>query len=710
MKNSVLLFWKKTIQPWKGVKQENKKEKAVLFSLISVSLLFILPLGYLLSFDPLQKNILALLFPVCLFTFFLNKTRYYKFSAYVLLLALFFPPFVIIIHNQITNPFILIGWLSWTLLSLILSSVLTDFFFTLGVWAGSLLVSLSLPLFISELGFAATLNAMQNIFLLGLIILLKSYIRKKDQQRIEKQNLLLKKEIISHKETLQTLKDSETRNTLSHMFARIDTFELNISSQELFFPEQFKEILGKEFDTSEMFLRDYYTFFHSQDIDLFKKSLDACIHSQQPLNVTYRISSPATNNIIWLNMAGDIVRDENNTPLYLLGVIQDITEKKIFEKDLLDARIEAERANQAKSIFISNMSHELRTPLNAILGFSQLMEMELDPQSENKSMLNEIHKAGSHLLDLINDILDLSKIEAGKVSISLKSIDPVQAIESAINMTNNLAFQNKITIYNKADNHSLKIMTDPVRLKQILVNFISNGIKYNNPGGKVEISTEASDHLFKIIIKDNGLGIKQEMQKDLFQPFNRLGRESGGIEGTGIGLALTKKLAELMNGKIGFNSSPGNGSTFWVEMTIDRKQKEANRQPDNNNLPGNGAIFCIDDNITNIKLLKDALCINPEISLSVFTSRAEGLAAAIATPPDLVIIGISDSAGLDTLSQLGQNAATTNIPVIALSANLSKEEIATELVTHFFPLPLDLHEFMRTVKTELQQQKTRSSW
>lgn len=252
-------------------------------------------------------------------------------------------------------------------------------------------------------------------------------------------------------------------------------------------------------------------------------------------------------------------------------LLRDMTERQQYEQMLINARDEAESASRAKSEFLSSMSHELRTPLNAILGFSQLLEMTLQ-EEEDRASVQQILVAGEHLLALINDILDLSKIEAGHFQMEREAVDVEALVRECIELTRPLAEKSNIAVSSDCpDDSSPVLSTDRRRLKQILINLLSNAIKYNRVDGSVTVATEQiPDKQLRITISDTGMGMTAEQQSSIFQPFERAGVDHiSGIEGTGIGLAVTQKLLHLMGGEIGLTSVPDEGSSFWIMLPLD---------------------------------------------------------------------------------------------------------------------------------------------
>ena len=259
-----------------------------------------------------------------------------------------------------------------------------------------------------------------------------------------------------------------------------------------------------------------------------------------------------------------------NGHLVVQGIVRDITLRKQSEQQIIRAKEEAERANQAKSLFLSNMSHELRTPMNAILGFGQLLEIDDTLTASQKDYIEEILKASHHLLTLINEILDLAKVESGKLELSLAPVDLSGVINETIVLMNAVAVKRSVTLHQKPCN-GINVMADATRLKQALLNLISNGIKYNKPDGNVTIAVKPHDDgCVSIDITDTGIGIPPERMNELFQPFNRLEAEGSTIEGTGIGLSLTSNIIEAMHGHLSVTSEPGSGSTFSIILPVAR--------------------------------------------------------------------------------------------------------------------------------------------
>jgi PAS domain S-box-containing protein len=282
---------------------------------------------------------------------------------------------------------------------------------------------------------------------------------------------------------------------------------------------------------------------------------------------TVRVRKDGTR--VDLSLTISPVRDGTGTIIGASGIGRDITEKKRVEAALWRAKLDAEQASQAKNEFLSRMSHELRTPLNAILGFAQLLEMDsLDPSQ--REGVEHILRAGRHLLELINEVLDIARIEAGKLTISLQPLSLKAIVGETLELITPLAAKANVRLDVDATNEPARyILADSQRIRQVLLNLLSNAIKYNHRGGTVTLSYEdTADGRLRVNVKDTGPGIARNRMAKLFLPFERLGAEQTDIEGSGLGLALCKRLMEAMRGRLGVNSTVGLGSTFWVELPL----------------------------------------------------------------------------------------------------------------------------------------------
>ena len=385
------------------------------------------------------------------------------------------------------------------------------------------------------------------------------------------------------------------------------------------------------------------------------------------------------------------------------------------EDELIKARRLAEDANHAKSDFLSKMSHELRTPLNAILGFSQVMELdEQIMNGPNADSLQEIKNAGEHLLTLINEVLDLTKIEAGQIDVHMENICLCEVLRECRALIVPLAKKRNIRLVDdKHDDDDIYIYADRTLLKQVLLNLLSNAIKYNVDGGKIYIHFEMTDNRIAIRIADTGLGIREDKQQYLFQPFNRLGAESSNIEGTGIGLVITKHLVNLMDGVISYQSEQGKGTEFQVDFPLGfASYNTANEDSltvlDLSTQVTGFQLLYIEDNEPNIRLVKSILSRWPQIQIDVAGSAEEGFDHIKANKPDVILMDINlpGISGLEAVQHLKADAELRSIPVIALSANAMKESIRAGLDAGFeryLTKPLKMIEFLNVLGQVVKQ-------
>ncbi len=380
---------------------------------------------------------------------------------------------------------------------------------------------------------------------------------------------------------------------------------------------------------------------------------------------------------------------------------------------LRQAKEDAEQANQAKSAFLSSMSHELRTPLNAILGFAQLLETQADQDA--RQYVQHIESAGWHLLELINEVLDLARIESGNINFSREKIGLRSLVDECLALVASQATRLDISLSRAPIPDDAALQADSTRLRQVLLNFLSNAIKYNRHGGSVHVALgrgEALPNSWRITVSDSGKGLSPEQQEQLFQPFNRLGAEHSGIEGTGIGLAISKRLIELMGGQVGVASQPGSGSTFWLELPqasalhshADRQVAPATLQP----VELQHSVLCVEDNPTNLFLVSQVLKKIPGLTLMTASTGTEGMEIAKRSQPDLMILDINlpDMTGYQLLKTLRNLPETRHIPAIALSANAMPSDIERGMKAGFaeyLPKPIRVREFLNTISGQLRQ-------
>ena len=408
----------------------------------------------------------------------------------------------------------------------------------------------------------------------------------------------------------------------------------------------------------------------------------------------------------------------------VFAAARDITERKLLDQVLQENNVElqiamsaAEKANLAKSEFLSSMSHELRTPLSAILGFAQLIESGTPPPSPTqKRSVDQILLAGWYLLNLINEILDLALIESGKLSLSPELVSLAAVMHECEDMIEPQAQKRDITMVFPDRELPYFIKTDRTRIKQILINLLSNAIKYNRRGGKVVVKCiKVPPGRIRICVEDTGQGLSPEKIAQLFQPFNRLGQEAHSEEGTGIGLVMTKRLVELMGGVIGVESTVGEGSVFWIEtnLTDERQTHTDNAEfqlaaplqlPVGSRLR---TLLYVEDNPANLMLVETLIDRRPDLRLLTAVDGYSGIEIARTSMPDVILMDINlpGISGIKALRILNDDPATAHIPVVALSANAMPRDIKKGLDAGFFKYltkPLKINEFMETLDEVLK--------
>jgi len=391
----------------------------------------------------------------------------------------------------------------------------------------------------------------------------------------------------------------------------------------------------------------------------------------------------------------------------------EVTERERLTVALRRSKEEAEKANRAKSEFLSRMSHELRTPLNAILGFAQLLEMSALDRDKREAVA-QILKAGQHLLGLINEVLEISRIEAGRLSLSPEPVLISSAIQETLDLLTPMAVRRNILLRDEGGKERRRyVMADQQRLKQVLLNLVSNAIKYNGDDGTVTIASEEIDgSRLKIKVRDTGPGIKPESLPKLFTPFERLGAEQTGVEGTGLGLALSKRLLEMMGGSIGVENNPDRGATFWMELPLVQDPvtelqtampvaatpvRPAQQQRQR-------IVLYVEDNLSNITLIEHIIVHRPHVKLVAAMQGRLGLDLAREHRPDLILLDLHlpDISGEDVLYALRQEPALQNTPIIVISADATRgriERLQSMGVLDYLPKPLDIKRFLQLLDT-----------
>jgi len=386
--------------------------------------------------------------------------------------------------------------------------------------------------------------------------------------------------------------------------------------------------------------------------------------------------------------------------------------------ELKEARATADHANQAKSDFLASMSHELRSPLNAILGFAQLLESDTPPPTpDQKESLTRILKAGWHLLGLINEVLDLAKVESRQVSLTREPLSLGEVMIECEDMVRSQAEPHGIHLLFPSSIPKAFVLADRTRVKQVLLNLLSNAIKYNREDGTVKFDCAlGSEGFTRVSIRDSGYGLRPDQVGDLFQAFNRLGQEAGGVEGTGIGLVVTKQLVELMGGRVGVESTVGVGSNFWFELPsaagpanrIETAESAPTGLPRQHRWVGKRRILYVENNPANLALVAQVLARRPNIQLLSATTGNRALELAHQSHPDMILMDINlpGISGLETLRRLRLDPSTAATPVMAISANAMPQAIETGLAAGFccyLTQPIDIRELMESIDQTLEK-------
>jgi signal transduction histidine kinase/ActR/RegA family two-component response regulator len=411
------------------------------------------------------------------------------------------------------------------------------------------------------------------------------------------------------------------------------------------------------------------------------------------------------------------LRDDYGTIIGYLLIGTDNSVRKQVESDLTNAKATAEKASLAKSTFLSQMSHELRTPLNAILGFAQVMESGSPlPTPSQKRSLDQILKAGWYLLELINEILDLARIESGKLTLSREPVSLNQVMLECQAMIKPQAQRRGIGMEFPRFDAPYFVLADRTRVKQVLINLLFNAIKYNKPGGTVVVDCIASPpNSIRISVRDTGEGLPPEKLAQLFQPFNRLGKEAGIEEGTGIGLVLAKRLVESMGGIIGVDSTVGMGTMFWVELILCAPPQLADGgaesatfyRPSAKTGAALRTLLYIEDNPANLQLVEELITRRPDLRLLSAADGNLGIELAREFMPEVILMDVNLPGinGIDVMKILRADPATAHIPIMAISANVIPSNIKKGLEAGFFRYltkPIVVNEFMDALGIALE--------
>jgi len=525
-------------------------------------------------------------------------------------------------------------------------------------------------------------------------------------------------DITELKEVEAALRESEARQVRILQAVNDGIWEWYADSGGFHFSARCWELLGYDeqddvITQGENRLKVWRSHIYPEDLPKFDRALSDHVKGKGVFDIEYRVYSKQ-GDLRWIRARGRIDLDEQGKPFRMSGTNMDITDIKRAEERVLQAKEAAEKASRAKSEFLSSMSHELRTPLNAILGYAQLFEYDGNLNEVQLDNLREIRSAGEHLLQLINDVLDLAKIESGKMTVSLEPVLVSRVVAECFTIIQPQADARGVKLYGTFNNlESTYVVADNVRLKQALINLLSNGVKYNKIGGEVELYMKQLDkQTLRIGVRDTGRGIALSRHSEVFQPFNRLNAENSKIEGSGVGLVITKQLIEMMQGKLDFSSREGEGSDFWIDLPLSNEWNQDLLKTSSPSISRDGPVemrverqcklLYVEDNPSNVRLLQQIFSRYPQFELDIAEEAFLGIYKARSGKPDVIILDINlpGMDGYETLSVLKRDAVTASIPVIGLSANAMPYDIERGRRAGFYDYltkPVDINRLIQTL-------------
>ncbi|MGH2750990.1 MAG: hybrid sensor histidine kinase/response regulator [Actinomycetota bacterium] len=458
---------------------------------------------------------------------------------------------------------------------------------------------------------------------------------------------------------------------------------------------------------------------HVEDRSWYRRGLESLKHGEQT-EAEYRFLRP-DESPMWLHCIEHAERDGSGSLTGTLGYATDVTDRmtvlavlrgahaemQSLNQELIEARDAADAANRAKSEFLSGMSHEVRTPLNAILGFAQLLEMANLADDEREG-IGEILEGGRHILSLVDEVLDIARIEAGNLSLSIEPVALGEICEECLALVRPLAATHDVRLAQPPPDAGWFVMADRQRMKQVLLNLLGNAIKYNRPDGSVKLRITEDDRAVTVGVEDTGVGIAHHKMEALFKPFERLGAERTEIEGTGLGLALSRRLVEAMEGRITVASKPGEGSVFSVRLRpavkpLRASQRDLDRPEDFEfvDLPPRTIIY-VEDNLSNLKLVEHILERRPRVTLHAAIQGRRGLDLIRRHRPDLVLLDLNlgDTHGAQVLRRLMEDRHTAGIPVVVISADATPGRVQEQLeggAHDYLTKPLDVGRFLDVI-------------
>ncbi|MBL8345655.1 MAG: PAS domain-containing protein [Rubrivivax sp.] len=547
-------------------------------------------------------------------------------------------------------------------------------------------------------------------------------------------------DVTERRQAARELHDERERTALAVGGAGIGIWEWFARDNAARWDENMFRLRGLEPRESALTHEERMALVHPDDREMVRRLSERSAGERTPFAYEFRIVRP-DGAVRWIASRSVDLPDTATGERRRIGANWDVTDRRVAEQARRDVEV-ALRESQAKSRFLARMSHELRTPLNAVLGFAQLLQAEPPDRTASdaarRQSIAHIQRAGEHLLTLINDVLDLARIEAGEMMLERAALPLADLVRYALPLVQPQAGAAGVRITTGA--LDLAVLGDETRLRQVLLNLLSNGIKYNRAGGEVHVDAVAAGALVHLRVRDSGRGIEPAQLAGLFQPFNRLGAEHEAIEGTGIGLAIVKSLVERMGGHVQVSSTPGAGSLFEVVLprdtaSADQASPAAVHAASMGIAPGAGAgpvlsdppaaanalthataqsdatdhaparerhVLYIEDNVVNALIVREVLATVPGYRLTVAADGASGLALALRDPPELVLLDMQlpDMDGFSVLRGLRAQPRTAPLPVVALSANVMPDQVSRGMaagLTDYWTKPLDMALFLQNM-------------
>ena len=551
--------------------------------------------------------------------------------------------------------------------------------------------------------------------LLGALLLTVTGRARRIEQAVQERTQALRHEVAERQRTAEALRASEQQLQAILDSARVGIVKTDLEGRILKPNPAYCRLLGYDEDALCQLTVGQIT--HPDDRIDDRRMLESMQRGDCDVYRREKRYVTQDGRVLFAQLTVALLRDAEGRPQFTVGVVEDIGEHlRLAEAER--ARESAEASNRAKSEFVSRMSHELRTPLNAMLGFAQLLGLDRKPPlaEHQRGWATQIQQAGWHLLHMINDTLDLSRIESGMLKLEPKVLELEPLVSSALAMVAPAAEKRGLHIEQQLDRRARAVLGDETRIKQILTNLLSNAVKYNVDGGSIVVRARAAEaQAVEVIVSDTGLGMTRTQMDELFQPYNRLGRERSGVEGSGIGLVISRRLAELMGGSLRAQSVAGEGSNFI--LTLPRAPSGDATTTGDIEMPTLPAsyhqrlVHYIEDNETNIEVMRGMLLRRPQVQLSVSMTGLDGLAAIRLQRPSLILLDmhLPDIDGLELLRHLKDDEELGGIPVVVVSADATAAHMEAALTAgaaHYLTKPVNLAGFLAVLDELLDEMDT----